>query len=217
MQIRSSRRDPSVPVRLFCAIALLSLGPAAAANRPFAIDSNASSIHVRVGKTGIGSFAGHEHEVVARFIEGEVAADFEDLSRSSVDIIVKATSLTVVAEGEPQGDAPKVERAMKGPEVLHVTRFPSIRFRSRQVAGKELSAGSYELTVAGDLSLHGAVRPMVVPLQVDVRGDTLTATGKLVVKQSDFGIEPTTAGGGLVKVEDEVSVTLRIVARAAGF
>jgi len=73
-----------------------------------------------------------------------------------------------------------------------------------------------ELTVAGDLSLHGTVKPIVVPLQVEVRGETLTGTGKLVVKQSDFGIQPTSAGGGLVKVEDEVPVTFRIVARAGG-
>ena len=44
----------------------------------------------------------------------------------------------------------------------------------------------------------------------------LVATGKMVLKQSDFGIEPTTAAGGLVKVEDEVTVTFRLVARPPG-
>ena len=53
------------------------------------------------------------------------------------------------------------------------------------------------------------------PVQVDVHGDALTGTGKMVVKQTDFGIEPVSAGGGLVKVEDGVTVTFRIVARAA--
>jgi len=205
-----------MPARFFALALLLWLGPAAAATRAFAIDSSASSVRIHVGKTGIGSFAGHEHQVVARSIQGEVAADLEDLSRSSVDVLVSAPSLTVVAEGEPEGDAPKIEQEMKGPHVLRATRFPSIRFRSRQVTGKQLSPGSYELTVAGDLSLHGTVKPIVVPLQVEVRGETLTGTGKLVVKQSDFGIQPTSAGGGLVKVEDEVPVTFRIVARAGG-
>ncbi len=205
-----------MPTRLCALSLLLWFGPAAAASRTFAIDPSASDVRVHVGKTGIGGFAGHEHEVVARSVQGEVAADFEDLSRSSVEVLVNAASLTVVAEGEPEGDAPKVEREMKGPHVLRAARFPSIRFRSRQVTGKQLSAGSYELTVAGDLSLHGAVRPIVVPLQVELRGDALAGTGKLVVKQTDFGIEPTAAAGGLVKVEDEVTVTFRIVARAGG-
>jgi len=72
------------------------------------------------------------------------------------------------------------------------------------------------LTVGGDLSLHGAVRPIVVPVQIQLRGDALTCMGKLVVKQTDFGIEPTAAGGGLVKVEDEVTVTFGIISRAGG-
>jgi polyisoprenoid-binding protein YceI len=193
---------------------LLSLRPAAAATRTFVIDSNASSVHVHAGKTGIGSFAGHEHEILARSIRGEVVADFEDLSRSSVEVTVNARSLTVVVEGEPEGDAPKVEQAMKGPQVLHVARFPAISFRSRQVTGKQLTPSSYELTIAGDFSLHGAVKPMAVPLQAELRGDTLVGTGKMLVKQTDFGIKPTTAAGGLVSVEDEVTVTLRVVARA---
>ncbi len=154
-----------MPARFSAGLLLLWMGPAAAATRTFAIESSASTVRVHVGKTGIGSFAGHEHEVVARSVQGEVAADFEDLSRSSVEVLVNAASLTAVA---------------------------------------------------GDLSLHGAVRPIVVPLQVELRGDALTGTGKLVVKQTDFGIERTAAAGGLVKVDDEVTVTFRIIARAEG-
>jgi polyisoprenoid-binding protein YceI len=192
---------------------LLSLRPAAAATRTFVIDSNASSVHVHAGKTGIGSFAGHEHEILARSIRGEVVADFEDLSRSSVEVMVSARTLAVVAEGEPEGDAPKVEQAMKGPQVLHAARFPVIAFRSRQVSGKQLTPSSYAISIDGEFSLHGAVKPMVVQLQAELRGDTLVGTGKMVVKQTEFGIKPTTAAGGLVSVEDEVTVTLRLVAR----
>jgi polyisoprenoid-binding protein YceI len=104
---------------------LLWIPAAAAAPRTFAIDGNKSSASAHVGKTGIGSFAGHEHTVVARTIQGEVVLDLEE------------------------------------------------------------------------------------------RGELLTAAGKMVVKQTDFGIEPTTAAGGLVRVEDEVVLTFRIEARAA--
>jgi polyisoprenoid-binding protein YceI len=201
--------------RLLCALLLASAGRVAAAPRTFAVDPTTSSLFIHVGKTGIGSFAGHEHEVVALFPRGEVAADFDDLSRSSLDVVVDASALTVLAKGEPEGDAPKVEQVMKGPEVLDVTRFPTIRFRSRRVTGKDLSPGSYEVTVAGDLSLHGETRPVAVPLHVTLAGEALTGTGKFVVKQTDFGIEPVSAAGGLVKVEDEVTISLRINAHAS--
>jgi polyisoprenoid-binding protein YceI len=198
---------------LWILLLLPSLGPARAAARAFAIDPKTSSVRIHVGKTGIASFAGHEHEVVARSVRGEVSPDFEDLSRSSVEVIVDARSLAVLAEGEPEGDAPKVEQAMKGGDVLEVARYPEIRFRSRQVSGKPLSGGKSELSVSGDLSLHGGTQRIKVPIQVELQGDVLVATGKMILKQSDFGIEPTTAAGGLVKVEDEVTVTFRLVAR----
>jgi polyisoprenoid-binding protein YceI len=204
----------SMPLRFSCLLALLWVGPAAAATRTFSIDSNTSIVHIHVGKTGIASFAGgHEHEIIARSLQGEVAADFEDLSRSSVELTFDAKSLAVIPQGEPEGDAQKVEQAMKGPDVLDVARFPTIRFRSRLVSGKQRSPGAYELRVVGDLSLHGVENPIVVPLQLELRGGALTGTGKVVVKQSDYAIEPPSAAGGLVKADDEVTVTFRIAAR----
>jgi polyisoprenoid-binding protein YceI len=199
--------------RLCAVLTFASLQPALAATRTFSIDSKASKVHLHVGKTGIGSFAGHEHNVFAPALMGEVAADFDDLSKSTVEVVVNTRAMMVSEEGEPKGDAPKVQQAMRGPSVLNVARYPLIRFRSQKVTGRKVSASSYELRVEGDLSLHGTVKPMVVPLKVEVQGDTLTADGKLTVKQSDYGIKPTTAAGGLVQVEDEVPVDFRIVAR----
>lgn len=188
---------------------------AAAETRTFIIDPGASTLRVHVGKTGIGSFAGHEHQIVARSVKGEVVADFADLSHASVDFIVDATTLAVIAEGEPEGDAPQVERAMKAASVLDTAKYPIIRFRSQRVTAVQLSPRTQDLAVLGELSLHGAVRPVVVLLQFEHADDALTGTGKVVVKQSDFGIEPTSAAGGLVRVEDEVTVAFNIVARAA--
>jgi|GEM_PF-10475 len=187
---------------------------AAAAPRTFSIDGNKSSATAHVGKTGIGSFAGHEHTVVAQTIQGEVVLDREDISRSSVDLIVSARTLKVSEEGEPEGDAPKVQKAMRGPEVLDVGRHGTIHFRSVEVTAKPAGPSSYDLTVVGELSLHGVTKPVTVPVRLDVQGDALEATGKMVVKQTDFGIEPTSAAGGLVKVEDEVPLSFKIVARA---
>jgi polyisoprenoid-binding protein YceI len=201
--------------RLSIALTLLSLEPAVAASRTFSIDSKASSVQAHVGKTGIGSFAGHEHQILAPSLQGDVTADFDDLPRSTVEVLVNARAMTVSEEGEPKGDAPKVQQAMRGPNVLNAARFPVIRFRSREVSGKKVSASSYELRIQGELSLHGMVKPIVVPLKVELQGDTLTADGKISLKQSEYGIKPTTAAGGLVQVEDEVPLTFRIVARAA--
>ncbi len=198
--------------RLSSALIVFWIPAAAAAPRTFAIDGNKSSASAHVGKTGIGSFAGHEHSVVAQTIQGEVVLDLEELSRSSVDLIVSARSLKVSEQGEPDGDAPKVQQAMRGPDVLDVARYATIHFRSTEVTGKEAAPGSYDLTIAGELSLHGMVKTFTVPVHLEVRSVTLTAAGKMVLRQTDFGIEPTSAAGGLVRVEDEVALTFRIEA-----
>lgn len=186
-----------------------------AAARTFTIDGNASNAAAHVGKTGLFQVAGHEHQIVARNIQGEVALDADDLSKSSVDLIVDARSLKVSAEGEPEGDAPKVEAAMRGPGVLDVVRFGTIHFGSTSISGKQTAPGQFDLTVAGEFSLHGVVKAVTVPVHVEVAGTTLTASGKFQLRQSDYGIEPTTAAGGLVKVENEVSLSFRIAAKAA--
>lgn len=196
------------------ALALGSALPLSASPRAYLVDAAASAVQVHVGKSGVFGFAGHSHEVVAGRVEGTVEADSDDLARSSVAVTFEASGLKVVAEREPGGDAPKVQEVMAGPKVLDVARFPAITFRSREVSGRRAAEGVYELQVTGDLSLHGMSRPVTVPVRVEVSGATLTATGKTAVAQRAFGIEPVSAGGGTVKVKNEVGIEFRIVARA---
>jgi polyisoprenoid-binding protein YceI len=180
----------------------------------FTIDGNSSLAQARVGKTGIGSFAGHEHTVVAGSLQGEVQFDAKDLAQSSVDLIVVARSLTVSEKGEPEGDAPKVQERMRGPEVLDISRFATIHFGSTAVKGSQTSPNVFELRVTGEFSLHGVSKTMEVPVRVEIKPDgSMLAEGQLKVQQTDFGIEPTSAAGGLVKVENEVALTFKIVAR----
>ncbi len=176
------------------------------------VDPGASRASVHVGKTGLASFAGHEHEIAVGRIRGEVLADLDDFAHSSVDLTIEASSLRV--GDEPGDDGPQVQQTMQGASVLDVAHFPQIRFRSSAVSGKTLSAalGLYLLAVQGELTLHGVAKSISLPVRLETRAGALTATGQLEVKQSDFGIEPTTAAGGLVKVADEVAISFRVVA-----
>jgi polyisoprenoid-binding protein YceI len=186
-----------------------------AALQTFSIDGKASSAEAHVGKTGLGSFAGHEHLVLAQNVQGEVMLDSEDLAMSSVDLIVDARSLRVSPEGEPAGDAPRVQQVLRGPEVLDTGRFGTIHFGSTGVTGQQASPGVWDLTVTGEISLHGVVKPLTLPVHLEVKGASLVATGKFTLKQTDFGIEPTSAAGGLVKVADDVAISFKLAARAA--
>jgi len=196
------------------ALVMLCLPRSAAAAGTFAVDSSVTTMRIHVGKTGLGSFAaGHEHDGIANGVSGEVIADFDDLSRSSVDISVDARSLKITDRDESPEDVRQVQQTTLGPQVLDVARFPTIRFRSQAVAGSRIQPGVYAAAVLGEFSLHGMTKTITVPLRLETQADRLTATGTFVVKQTDFGIEPISAGGGLVKVEDGVTISFQIIAQ----
>lgn len=198
-------------MRALLLLALL-VTPAAAEPRRFVVDAGASAVTVHVGRAGVFSFFGHEHAVVAAAFEGEVVADAEDVGRSRVSLAFRASELRVTGKGEPADDVPKVQAKMVGPEVLDVARYSSAVFRSVSVTGKATAGGSWELTLAGELTLHGQTRKVELPVHVQTAGDALTATGRLTLRQSDYGISPVSVGG-VVKVKDELGIDFRIVAR----
>src|SRR5260221_6740757 len=117
---------------------LLILGSASIARAEgasYPVNESKSSLLIHVGKSGAFSFAGHRHEVQAP-VSGTITADSANLGASSVDLTLASARLRVLPEGEPSGDAPKVEEIMRGPEVLDALRFPAIHFRSKKVTGK---------------------------------------------------------------------------------
>ena len=115
---------------------------------------------------------------------------------------------------EPAGDAPKVEDVMRGPKVLDASRFPSITFRSQKVTGRAGAGGTYDLEVTGEMSVHGVSKALTLPVHVELSGETLTATGKAVLRHDDFGMRPVSAGGGTVKVKNEIEVSYVFVGTA---
>jgi len=60
--------------------------------------------------------------------------------------------------------------------------------------------------VQGTLSLHGQTRPVTI----DVRETGGHYEGSVRLKQTDFGIKPVKAGGGTVKVKDEIQIDFKI-------
>lgn len=192
---------------------LLALASVAeAADRTYVVDAAASRMLVNVDRSGLFSFAGHRHEVVAGGVEGRVVVVREDPPRSSVSLRFPAAGLKVSGKGEPAEDVPKVQSRMEGPDVLDVARFADVLFRSTTVEGRE-AGGIWNLRVAGELTLKGVTRSLVLPLRVSLEGDVLEASGQVVLKQTDFGIQPVSIAG-VVKVKNELGLDYKIVGRA---
>lgn len=180
----------------------------------YAVDGGESRVTVEVGRAGLFKFAGHEHTVSAGGLSGEVVVDSANVERSKVNIVLAAGALRISDSEGPAEDIPKIQATMAGPGVLDVARFPEVRFSSSAVSGRKSGPDSWDLTVTGELELHGARKPMTLPLKATLGRDFLVVEGSFRVRQRDYGIEPVSVAG-VVKVKDEVVVTLKVVARPA--
>jgi polyisoprenoid-binding protein YceI len=186
-----------------------------AGTRSYTIDSGRSSATIEVGKSGAFSFvAGHSHEVVAPAIAGTITVDADDPARSEVHVTIDASTLKVSGKGESASDVPKVQETMAGAQVLDVQRYPTITLASTQITVTGHTGPTLEAMLTGQLTLRSVTRSIAVPVTVRMDGNTLTATGRFSVKQTDHGIKPVSVGG-VVSVKDAVNVSFTIVGRAA--
>ena len=144
---------------------------------------------------------------------GTVALNRSTVDRSSVSLEFDAAALKVTGKGEPAADVPEVQRVMIRDRVLDVQRYPKITFRSLSVTLVERTSTRIRVRLNGELTLHGVTRPLTVAADVQLTDDRLTADGQATLRQTDFGIQPVTAGAGTVKVRDQVDVSFKLVAR----
>jgi polyisoprenoid-binding protein YceI len=213
-----------LPAALAVVLATLPSGvPARAAPPPgnaqlpegvqrYVIDPAASRMLVHVGKAGLFSFAGHEHQVVAPVSRGTASIERAAPERSTVGLTWQTAELRIDPRGEPAGDPPKVRAEMLGPRCLDAARYPTITFRSTAVAGNGGTRSALDLTVRGVLTLHGVSRPLALPVHVAFTNQTFTATGTASLRQSDFAIQPISVAG-VVKVQDQVRISWVLVGR----
>jgi polyisoprenoid-binding protein YceI len=184
------------PVR-FLAILLLYI-PGLAFAAPASVDTQKSTLTVRVYKSGFFSAFAHDHEISAPIDSGTFSEE-----NSSVDIVITANNLKVLDKESSDSEKQKIQTRMLGPEVLDTAQYKEIRFKSTQV--QSVGQGTWQLK--GDLTLHGQTHPVAFRVQ-KVNG---RYQGLAEVKQKDFGISPISIAGGGVKVKDAVRIEFYIV------
>ncbi len=200
--------------RLHIAAAALLLGastlPLVAQEHPPAADTyrllGDSRLEVKTGKSGLLSFVGHEHIIRASQFEGTVHYRPDSALATRISIRILTHGLEVLTPPDT-AEIRKVTASMRE-EVLHVDQYPEMTFVSTAISAK---GRSYQVTA--DFTMHGTTREITVPVTVEFRGDTLLASSRFELKQTDYGIRPYKGGpAGTVKVADKVE--FRIEARA---
>lgn len=166
-----------------------------------------SSFTVFVGKAGALSFLAHDHNIAVKTFSGRVVVPDAGAAQGSLELEVDARSL-VVLDKVSDKDRAEITKSMND-SVLESAKFPKITFRSVGVS----NANGANLTVNGDLTLHGVTKRIAVPVTISATPQLLRATGKYTLKQTDFGITPYSAAAGSIKVKNEVVLSFNIVAK----
>jgi polyisoprenoid-binding protein YceI len=179
-------------------LVLLALTPAVFAQQARPINGAQSKVTVTAYKSGLFSFAGHDHTVSASISSGTI-----DETARTIHFTIKTADMQVLDPGESQKNRDEIRQTMLSDKLLDAGKFPTITFHSTSVQ----PASTTSFTVKGELSLHGVVRP--VSLTVSKNGRQFAGETKL--KQTDFGLTPVSVAGGTIKVKDEVKIEFLIV------
>jgi polyisoprenoid-binding protein YceI len=179
----------------------------------YRIDASQSKFIVHAFRGGIGYFKGHDHLIAAREFGGEAALNLDVLNPATLNMTVKATSLEETSDvftAEQKGIIKKELNDL----VLETAKYPDITFRSTNVKGS-VQNGQFDVTIGGDLTLHGITRHIDIPATVSAEGETLHAKGQFKFNRKDFNVNATTAFHGAVRIKHELKFDFDIIARRA--
>lgn len=171
----------------------------------YRVDAKTSRLTVETETVGLASMFGHDHRFVAREFAGSIALAREAPETAVLVLTVRGDALTLVED--LSDDAHREIAAAVRDVVLETGKYPEIAFRSRGVTARRNDDGSTDVKLAGELTLHGVRRAIVVPARVTRTADGLRATGALELRQSDFKIKPYTFAKGTIKVRDVVAIS----------
>ncbi|MBI2749459.1 MAG: YceI family protein [Burkholderiales bacterium] len=184
-----------------------------AGGRVFALNPGRSDVRIHAFRAGRAAAMGHNHALTAPQFEGYFHRAAEAPAAMRFDL---AFRLDQLALDDPQVRATlgggfaselsadaitSTRQNMLGANYFQAQQFPWVRIRSLQIVGE---APKFAAQVA--VELHGQTRELWVPLTVTGWPDRLQVTGSLVLRQTDFGVQPLSVLGGLLVVEDAVVV-----------
>jgi len=181
---------------LATAILAASIGFPLLAADTYKIDPAHSEVGFKVRHLGLSKVSGR----FTRF-QGNIRLDEANLSKSTVEVNIESASINTDNEAR--------DKHLRSADFFDVEKLPAVSFRS--VSVKEVAKGKLE--VAGDFTLHGVTRRIVIPITAlggakspfnDYR---VGFEGGLTINRGDYGIK--TYPG---VIGEEVTITLGVEA-----
>lgn len=180
------------------------------ADARYKIDAAQSHFSVKAFAGGFLSAFAHDHNIAIKDFNGEAEFTYGTVHPASLRMTIKAASLSIT-DKVSASDKQKIEGTMRD-EVLEVSKYPEIVFKSTGVTATKAGDGQYQARIAGEITLHGTTRPLTINAQLEFGDKTLRARGAFALKQSSFDIKQVSVAGGTIKVKDELKFSFDIFA-----
>ena len=180
----------------------------------YRLDPRLSHFTVQAFASGVLSFLGHSPTLAVADFGGTVAFEQDTVESMRLEVTVRAASLQLVDNVKP-ADREEIEGTMRR-QVLEVARFPEVRYTGSAVQVQTASPGRHRVVVGGPLALHGVTRDHTLAAELLVFGDGVRLHGGTALRLSEYGIEPVTALGGMIKLKDELKLTFDVAAVPEG-
>ncbi len=190
----------SKSLRLFAA--LLMLASIAVAADEYKIDPAHSAANFTVKHMLISTVHGRFSSV-----SGTIVYDEKDPSKSSVEAVIKADSITTDNEGR--------DKHLKSPDFFEVEKYPEITFKSKRVEKR-----GNQLVAIGTLTIKNVSKDIELPFEINKlvtpRGAVIGVGANTEVNRQDYGVSWSRKldNGGMV-VADTVKIELNVEAKAA--
>lgn len=179
-----------------------------------AVPVHAQSMIARVDTTEslidyTGSAFLHDWTGTSRNVEGRLALDVDEPSRSTVEIRATVASF----------DSGNKRRDRNMRDVTEADTYRYVRFRSTSIAPKQWGrtqdgyAGIW--TVVGDLTFHGQTHPVEAEVKVRIEGESVTARARFPVSLERFGIDRP-ALAWIAPISDTIQIDAQIEAEPYG-
>ena len=170
--------------------------------KPFAIDGGHSTVGFSV------PILGGLSKVRGKFTDFTVTLnhDEKDITKSSVNVVIKATSVDTGIEGR--------DRHLRTADFFDVEKFPEITFQSSKVEKK-----GKQFIARGTLTMHGVAKEIALPFTITGPVDNPDKTKKLfgystsiVLNRRDFGINYTNKQNAAF-IGDNITVEIDLITR----
>jgi len=188
-----------LPVLLFSITVMAQVST----SRPYPIDNNHSTVGFSV------PILGGLSQVKGKFTDFAITLnnDEKDITKSSVSVVIKATSVDTGIEGR--------DRHLRNADFFDVEKYPEITFKSERIEKK-----GKQFIAHGPLTMHGVTKQIALPFTVtgtfknpSTSKTSVGYSARMVLNRRDFGINYSRQDNPAF-VGDNITVEIELVTRA---